>query len=89
MLLPAIAAGMIIDLKYIQNRYKNNRTVYHKCQNTIKSDRLDGNSGLMASHNPNQIDTKDKKLEGREVEGKTPGQESLVSVGSTRTTPID
>jgi hypothetical protein len=33
-------------------------------------------------------DTKDKKLEGREVEGKTPGQESLVSVGSTRTTLI-
>jgi len=33
-------------------------------------------------------DTKDKKSEGREVERKTPGQESLVSVGSTRTALI-
>jgi hypothetical protein len=33
-------------------------------------------------------DTKDNKSEGKEVEGKTPGQESLVSVGSTRKTLI-
>jgi hypothetical protein len=30
-------------------------------------------------------DTNDKKSDGREVKGKTPGQESMVSVGSTRT----
>jgi len=29
LLLPAIAAGIRIDLKYIQNRYKNNRILYH------------------------------------------------------------
>jgi hypothetical protein len=73
LLLPAIAAGIRTDLKYIQNRYKNNRTLYHKCQNTIKSDRLDGHIGLMVSQiSKSDMDTKDKKLEGRKAEGKTP-----------------
>jgi len=66
LLLPAIAAGLRIDIKYIQNRYKSNRTLYHKCQNTIKSERLDSHNGLMASQiSKSDKDTKDKKLEGR------------------------
>lgn len=54
----------------------------------MKSDRLDSHRNLKASLiSESDTDIKDKKLEGREVEGKTRGQESLVSVGSTRTTP--
>jgi hypothetical protein len=72
LLLPAIATGIRTDLKYIQNRYNNNRTLYHKCQNTIKSDRLDGHSSLITSPiSESDTDTKDKKLEGRAGKGKT------------------
>lgn len=87
-LLTAIVTGVRIDLKYIQNRYNDNRTLYHKCQNTIKSDRLDGHSSLMASQiSKSDTHTKDKKLEDKTGEGKAPWQESLISVGSKRTTP--
>ena len=62
--------------------------LYHKCRYTIKTDRLDSHSSLKASLiSESDTDIKDKKLEGRDVEGKTPEQESLVRVGSTRTTP--
>jgi len=84
LLLPAIAAGIRTDLKCVQNKYKHDRTLYHKCRNTIKSDRFDSHSSLKASLiSKSDTDIKDKKLEGREVEEKTPGQELFVRVEST------
>jgi hypothetical protein len=43
---------------------------------------------MVSQISKSDMDTKDKKLEGRKAEGKTPWQESLVSVGNTRTIPI-